>query len=188
MIWLASTSPRRKKILRDLGVSFRVVKPSYEEKPIPGASPARLVRTHALAKGLSAASLVRDGLVISADTVVFFRGRIIGKPRDMKDAVRILGSLQGRWHRVYTGVALVRVDGGKAAGRRVFTEMTRVRLRPMDAAAIRRYFRRVNPLDKAGAYAIQSSRPAVVAEVKGSFSNAVGLPVESLMRDLRRHG
>ncbi len=132
MIYLASTSPRRKKILKDLGVLFKTLEPDYHEKPLPGASPTKLVRAHALGKALSAARMIRSGRVLSADTIVYFRNRIIGKPRDMKDAFRILGALQGQWHTVYTGVAFLSVKAGKAVRRRVIVEKTQVRLRPLD--------------------------------------------------------
>ncbi len=180
MIYLASTSPRRKKILKDMGMRFKVLKPDYHESPLPGATPAKLVRAHALGKALSAARLIRQGRVLSADTVVYFRNRIIGKPRDMRDAFRILGQLQGRWHTVYTGVALLNVKAGKTVRRRIFVEKTRVRLRALDRTAMKAYFKRVDPLDKAGAYAIQASRDPLASEVRGSFLNAVGLPVERL--------
>ena len=180
MIYLASTSPRRKKILKDLGIRFRVLSTRYHEKDLPGTGPAKLVRTHALGKALSAAHLIIHGKILSADTVVYFKNKIIGKPKNRREAFRILSMLQGRWHEVYTGVAIFEIKNKKIHKRRVFTEKTKVCLRPMNRAAILKYFKRVNPLDKAGAYAIQSRRFGIVVEIKGSFSNAVGLPLEKL--------
>jgi len=164
-----------------MGVRFRVVSSGYGEGPVAGG-PARVVRTHALAKARDVAARVREGLVLGADTVVHHRGRVLGKPRDRRHAERMLGSLQGDWHTVYTGVALLDVRAGRVVSRRVWAERTRVRLRALDRAAIRRYFRRIDPLDKAGSYAIQSRRVSIVEEVRGSLSNAVGLPVETLAR------
>ncbi len=180
MIYLASTSPRRKKILREAGVSFCVLSPEYHEKPIPGAGPAKLVRMHALGKALSAARLIPKGKILSADTVVYFKKKIIGKPSGMKDAFRILNLLQGKRHEVYTGVALLEVESGRIVKKIVLTEKTSIRLRALDQKAITAYFKKVNPLDKAGAYAIQVKRGSIVEEVRGSFLNAVGLPLERL--------
>jgi septum formation protein len=184
MIYLASTSPRRKSLLREAGIRYRVVPTAYDEKPIKGLGVAGLVRRHALEKGLSALPNVKSGTILSADTVVYFAGKIIGKPRSMGDAERTLGRLQGRWHAVYTGVALLEVKKGKVVRKKVYVERTRIFLKAMDALAIRAYFKTVNPLDKAGSYAIQSRRRTVVEKSSGSFTNAVGLPMESLARHL----
>jgi septum formation protein len=180
MIELASSSPRRRTLLREAGIRYRIVRPDYHERTVPGLKPRALVRVHALGKALSAAAVRPHApLILAADTVVFFGGKIIGKPRNAADARRILGKLQGNWHDVWTGVALLRRDPNGRMKKTVFTEKTRVRIRKMDAAAIRAYFRRVNPLDKAGAYAIQSKH-SIVEEVRGSLTNAVGLPMERL--------
>ncbi len=185
MIYLASKSPRRKKILRDLGIAFEVLAPHYHEKVMRGVAPGRLVRSHALGKALSAVPMVGSGTILSADTIVYFKNRVIGKPRNMKEAVKTLEALQGQWHQVYSGVAVLKVSGGRIISRRVFAEKTGIRLKAMKQGAIVSYFKRVSPLDKAGAYAIQSKRMSIVQGVKGSFYNAVGLPVESLRRELK---
>ena len=182
MIYLASTSPRRKKILKDLGIRFKILSSDYHEKSIPGLGPARLVRAHALGKALSAARLITDGKIISADTIVYFRKKIIGKPKNKKDAFRILSMLQGRWHEVYTGVVLLQVEAKKIKQRTVIVEKTKIRLRALSPKEIDAYFKKINPLDKAGAYAIQSKRENIVLEIKGSFSNAIGLPLERVRR------
>ena len=182
MIYLASTSPRRKKILKDLGVRFKILKPAYVEKNIPGAGPVKLVRIHALGKALSASRLIADGKILSADTVVYFKKKIIGKPKNMKNAFDILMSLQGQWHEVYTGMVLLEMLAGKIKRRVVMVEKTKVLLLPMSRKEINLYFKKVNPLDKAGAYAIQVKKGGIVREVSVSFSNAVGLPVERLKK------
>ena len=184
MIYLVSRSPRRKKILKDLKICFKTLHPEYHEKAMPGATPAKLVRTHALGKALSALHFISEGKILSADTVVYFKGRIIGKPKNKKDAVKILGTLQGKWHQVYTGVVVLKIKNKEIVERLVFVEKTIVRLHPMGRLAILNYFKRVNPMDKAGAYAIQAARSPIVAEVRGSFFNAVGLPVETLKKAL----
>ena len=183
MIWLASTSPRRKTILRQLGLRFRAVAPAYEEGHPGRRRPAVLVRRHALEKALAVVRAAREGVIIGADTIVWFDGKIIGKPKNLADAHKTLAKLQGCWHVVYTGVAILKVREVVVFHRRVYVEKTRILIRRMSAADIRRYFRRVNPLDKAGSYVIQA-RFSVVERVQGSFFNAMGLPAESLIKNL----
>lgn len=185
-LYLASTSPRRKKILREMGLKFTTLVPKYAERAPRRArlTAGRLVRFHALAKARSAAGLVKEGVILGADTLVFSAGRPVGKPRSLRHAERMLGKIQGRWHTVRTGVALLIVKEGTVVRTRAWSETSRVLIAPLSKAEVRAYFRRVNPLDKAGAYAIQSKHN-VVARVKGSFSNVAGLPAESLRRALR---
>lgn len=184
MIYLASTSPRRKALLKQAGIPFRALRPRYTEGRRPAAPPDRLVRLHAVRKAASCAGRVTQGTVLAADTVVCLNGAILGKPRTIPAARRMLGRLQGRWHVVYTGVALLTLRRGRLTRRQVFVERTRVRLKPLTAAEITRYFQRVHPLDKAGAYAIQSRHGGIVQEVRGLRSNAIGLPVETLLKKL----
>src|SRR3990167_3185192 len=187
MIYLASTSPRRKAILKWSGIPFRAVKPDYkEEKSAGNLSPSTVVKKHALAKAMSVAKKVRRGVVIGADTVVYFRGKIIGKPKHLKEAAGVLGALAGRWHSVYTGVALLKISAGTVRKKIVFYEKTRVHLKPMDRTALGGYFMKIRPFDKAAASAIQSKRAGIVREIRGSYSNAVGLPVEKLCDSLEK--
>lgn len=186
MLYLASASPRRRLLLKECGVEFRVLPSGYAETLLKGRTAAAVVRAHALGKALAAARRVHDGIVLAADTVVSFDGRIIGKPTDARHAARLLAELEGRWHTVYTGVALLRRDRGRTVGRKTFTVSTRVRLAALDEAKIRQYLGRVHVLDKAGAYAIQSKRMNIVEEMRGSFTNAVGLPLERLFQELKR--
>jgi septum formation protein len=180
MLYLASESPRRKRLLRDAGVKFKVLKVPYHEAKHRHLSPSVLVKKHALGKALAAAKRLRDGNILAADTIVYDQGKTLGKPSGMPGALRMLLSLQGRAHTVYTGVAFLEVRGGRVARRKVFVERTRVHLEAMDEKAVRKYFRRVDPLDKAGSYAIQDTGAGIVHKVEGSFSNAVGLPMERL--------
>lgn len=181
-LYLASVSPRRRALLKAARVRFAVLKPRYRETFPRAARPAALVRMHALGKALSAARQVRDGFVLGADTVVFHRNKIIGKPRSMKEASRVLRSLQGVWHRVYTGVALVEIRSGLVLSKKVFVEKTDVKLKKMTKDRSAAYLKKIGPLDKAGAYAIQSRRADIVESVRGSVSNAAGLPMEALKR------
>jgi len=144
------------------------------------------VTRHAWRKAKAALKEIPEanGLLIAADTLVYFEGRKIGKPGSYRRAEATLRRLQGRWHTVYTGVALLWLEKGRIRRKKIFCERTRVRLKAMAPAARRAYFRRVHPLDKAGAYAIQDRSGAIVEELSGSFSNAVGLPMERLKKTL----
>ena len=186
MIYLASTSPRRKTLLKKAGITFRILRPAYEEEGGLKALPSKIVQIHAVRKAKSCAGLVRDGTLLAADTLVYLQGEIIGKPKDMKEARRILKKLQGTRHSVYTGVAILKIASGRVVKKFVFFEKTIVRLKALTDKEIEGYLKKVNPLDKAGAYSIQSPHGGMVQEIKGLFSNAVGLPVEKILKKLRR--
>ncbi|OGX05330.1 MAG: septum formation protein Maf [Omnitrophica bacterium RIFCSPLOWO2_12_FULL_50_11] len=186
LIYLASTSPRRKALLKRVGIPFRMLKPDFEEDRRPTAPPSRIVQIHAVKKADSCAGQVKNGTLLAADTVVCLGGKIFGKPANQREARLILGRLQGRWHYVYTGVAIFKIIGGHVIKRTVFFEKTAVRLKRLTARGIQSYVQKVNPLDKAGAYAIQSRQRGIVEEVKGSFSNAVGLPVEKILKNIAK--
>ena len=172
MLILASGSPRRAKILRQLGVAFEVRKSDAPEVSHPG-DPERTVRENALAKGAAlAAEARRSGAgVLSADTIVWMDGRIYGKPRDLGEAKVFLRELSGRTHTVFTGVAY----NGEA--KVVRSDVTFRRLSEADIAA---YVARVNPLDRAGAYDIDESGELLVERWTGTSENIMGLPVEPL--------
>lgn len=184
MIYLASTSARRRVLLKKAGISFHLLKPDYAEDDTLKGIPSKVVRIHAFKKAQSCLGLVQNGIILAADTVVYLKGQIIGKPKNMRDARHMLGMLQGRWHVVYTGVAIFRIDHGKAVKKVVFFERTKVHIKKLTSKAINHYFKRVNPLDKAGAYAIQSSHGGIVQEIKGPLSNAIGLPIERVIKQL----
>ena len=186
MIYLASTSPRRKALLKKAGITFRLLRPNYEENHNLKGTPSKIVQIHAVEKAESCKEQVENGIILAADTIVYFEGKIIGKPKDMKTARLTLGKLQGRWHSVYTGVAIFKITSGRAAKKTVFFEKTKVRLEVLNPKGIENYFKKVSPLDKAGAYAVQSRQRGIVQEVRGLFSNAVGLPVEKVLAKLRR--
>ena len=166
-ITLASGSPRRAKILEELGVEFDVVKTDAPEASYPH-DPERTVRENALAKGAAAKTA---GPVLSADTIVWFGNRIYGKPRDLDEARRFLRELSGRVHTVFTGVAYC----GEAKVVR-----SDVRFRELSDEAIGEYVRRVRPLDRAGAYDIDESGDLIVESYTGSYENIMGLPLGPL--------
>jgi len=162
-IILASGSPRRAKILRDLGVDFEIVKSGAEEVSYPH-DPERTVTENALAKG-------GLGNVLSADTIVWFNNRIYGKPKDLDEAREFLRELSGNEHTVYTGVAF---DG------KVKVCKSLVRFRQLSETEINDYVERVKPTDRAGAYDIDESGDLIVESYRGSYENIMGLPVEPL--------
>ena len=168
---LASGSPRRAKILRDLGVAFEVVKTDAPESSYPG-DPERTVRENALAKGAVLPSFNPPTRhVLSADTIVWLDGRIYGKPRDLAEAKAFLRELSGRTHAVFTGVAY---DG---EARVVRSDVT---FRPLTEETIDAYVAKGNPLDRAGAYDIDECGELLVASYTGTYENIMGLPVEPL--------
>jgi septum formation protein len=170
---LASASPRRRELLARIRPRF-TVRPAAVEEHAGGPLTARetaLLNAHRKARALS----LPDCLVLGADTVVCLGETLLGKPPDRRVAREMLARLQGRAHRVITAVCL-----RHRRRERLFAETTWVTFRPLTAAQIARYLARVNPLDKAGAYAIQEHGGELVAELRGSFSNVMGLPLERL--------
>lgn len=122
-----------------------------------------------------------DALVLAADTLVCLERELLGKPAHLEDAYEMLQKLQGRTHHVVTAICLLHLREHR---QKICVEDTEVTFRPLDAVAIRRYLTWVNPLDKAGGYAIQEQGEQIVQEIKGSYSNVVGLPTERLKREL----
>ena len=169
---LASGSPRRAKILRDLGVDFIIVKSDAEEVSYPH-DPERTVRENALAKGRAAGAVARGHSrgVLSADTIVWFDGRIYGKPRDLDEAREFLRELSGNVHTVFTGVAY---EG------EVKVVRSGVKFRTLTEKLIEEYVMRVHPTDRAGAYDIDESGDLIVEGWTGSYENIMGLPVQPL--------
>ena len=178
---LGSRSPRRARILEGLGVEFVIDRPSIEENAIGGEAPEEHVARLSREKAVEVAGRHERGTLLAADTVVVLDERLLGKPDDPSDAVRMLKALRGRWHEVLTGVTVVRCsDAASATG----VERTRVLFRRLTDAEIVDYVGCGEPLDKAGAYAIQDCGAAVVERVEGCFYNVVGLPVARLCRVL----
>jgi septum formation protein len=148
-------------------------------------SPRELCQLNAHRKARVVARKFPGALVLGADTLVFLDDEILGKPANFDEAQRMLERLQGRTHQVVTGVNLIHL---RAHRERSFAVSTSVTFRPLTAGEIRAYFARVNPLDKAGAYAIQEQGGLIVEKVSGSYSNVVGLPVEQVCEELALWG
>lgn len=185
MIILASASPRREALLRTLWVECRVI-PSLvdEDGPFDGTTIGH-AEALALRKAAEVVNRVREGLVLGADTIVECDGCLLGKPKDYDEAYRFLRLLSGRRHLVVTGLALVRADDTVTE---IGHDVTEVRMRALTDAEIDAYVRTGEPLDKAGAYAIQGAAEAFIEGIKGSFTNVVGLPLGTLRTLLLRFG
>ena len=181
-ILLASQSPRRREILAELGFPFQVIRSRYSENDCNSTRPAKLVPAHAAGKAKNAMASVRKGIVLGADTIVYHKGKIYGKPHNKREAVRMLSELSGCCHRVYTGIALYDPES-----RTMLCDYakTLVWFKTLNAGDIADYLKTVHPLDKAGAYAIQEG-PGIVRKIKGSYTNVIGLPAELLIRMLRK--
>ncbi len=176
-IYLASTSPRRVELLRSLGLEFSVLPVEVPESYATDESPRRYVQRMARQKAMQGAEGLTEGLVIAADTVVVIDDTVLGKPQTRDDAARMLGLLQGRVHRVISGVALY-----CAQTRRCLTdaEETEVKFAAMTDQEVQWYISTGEPLDKAGAYGVQGKGAVFIEWVRGSYSNVVGLPLRLL--------
>lgn len=173
---LASSSPRRAEILRAVGWSFETSAAEIDESPHEGEGPVQLVERLARAKAEKIAATRLVGLVLGADTVVVVDGkRILGKPHDAEEAEEMLKALSGGWHEVLTGVALVRAETKECV---VAHERTRVRFAEMTDEEIRWYVTTEEPMDKAGAYAVQGKAALFIKAIEGDYWNVVGLPVQ----------
>jgi len=171
---LASASPRRKELLAILGYSFSVVPSSINETPVVGETPEAFVVRTSREKGMEVASRVLQSVILSADTVVTVDGEILGKPINEEGAVRMLRTLSGRDHWVYTAVTVVNQIRQETLGG---LERTRVWFKSLTDEQIRDYIRRENVFDKAGAYAIQGYAGAYIPRIEGNYFNVVGLPL-----------
>lgn len=178
---LASISPRRKKILEDLGFEFEVVPADLDESFSNGESFRSHVKRIALLKAQSVSRKMVGKRVIAADTVVVLDGEVMGKPINREDSLRMLKSLSGRKHQVATGLAVV----DPVAGEFVECEVTDVYFREIEDWEMERYISTGEPMDKAGAYAIQGYASAFVERIDGCFFNVVGLPVGLLFKMLK---
>ena len=176
---LASASPRRAEILRSVGWPFEALSPNIDESRRADEDARTYVERMALAKALAVVSIAPAATVVGADTVVVVDADILGKPRDENDAHRMLRMLQGRRHEVLTGVA---IWNGSERPHRVAHEVTEVEFAEMSDDEIGWYVATGEPMDKAGAYAIQGSGARFIQGIKGDYSNVVGLPVRLLYK------
>jgi septum formation protein len=174
---LASRSPRRAEILRAVGWEFEAIVADVDESVLPSEDPVTYVKRLARTKAEAVATKVGSGLVLGADTTVVVDGQILGQPGDPENARRMLRMLSGKWHEVITGVALVRAESQHTVVDHV---VTKVRFSEMSSEEIEWYALSNEPLDKAGAYAIQGRASLFIKEVDGEYFNIVGLPIRKV--------
>ena len=182
-IILASASPRRAELLRQLVPHFQIVPSDATEVHDDQLTAWEMAQINAYRKARAVAKKFPDAVVLGADTLVYLdrETRLFGKPASRTDAQCMLNELQGRVHAVITGVCLLYLRGHRQS---VFADWTEVKFHPLTAKQIKDYLALINPLDKAGAYAIQEHGERIVAEISGSYSNVVGLPVERVREEL----
>ena len=199
-IILASQSPRRKELLEQIGLEFEIC-PAKGEEVITKTIPEEVVMELSKQKAEEVAAMVSsfgeehrdittpsDILVIGADTVVAYDGKILGKPVNEADAKRMLTMLSGNTHSVFTGVTLVLIDKSGRAGELVFYEKTDVKMHSMTEAEIDRYIATGEPMDKAGSYGIQGKCAIYVEKIDGDYNNVVGLPITRIYQELKNIG
>jgi septum formation protein len=183
-IILASASPRRAELLRQIIADFKVVAGDVSEVHDEQLTAWEMVQVNAYRKARVVAKRFPDAVVLGADTLVYLDRdtKLFGKPVSRADAECMLNELQGRIHAVITGVCLLHL---RTHRQKVFAEWTDVRFHPLSVNQIKEYLTLVNPMDKAGAYAIQEHGERIISEISGSYSNVVGLPMERVREELR---
>ena len=179
---LASASPRRARLLKQIGLTFQIMPSGVDEDEIVRHNPLANAQAVALSKARDVAASVEDGIVIGADTQVLADGEVLGKPRDATDAERMLLKLNGKTHQVMTGVALVDANTGYEEA---WVETTLVTFRKLSADEITNYVSTGEPMGKAGAYGIQGRAATFVERIEGCHFNVVGLPLAKLSQRLR---
>ena len=182
---LASNSPRRAALLSEAGFQFEIVPSCVEEKFDPALTLREVTLWNAIRKAMAVAQTYPDSVVLAADTLVALHDQILGKPADLVDAARMLQRLSGRTHEVCSAVMVYQQVSGRSA---VFCDVSSVRFHRLNKLIIESYFAKVNPLDKAGAYAAQGRGADIIAKITGSFTNVVGLPMEKTIAALAKFG
>ncbi|MEK6969084.1 MAG: Maf family protein [Nanoarchaeota archaeon] len=184
-IILASTSSRRHSLLQQIGLEFEVVASNYEEDMTLDLPPAELAKTLARGKALEVAERKKSGLIIGVDTFISLDGKKIGKPKDKKDAKKILRMISNRTLKIYSGIALIDAQNKEELLDHVITE---VKMRKITNQEIDSYIATGEPLDKAGAFAIQGLGAVFVSRINGCYFNVMGLPLYRLAKDLQKMG
>jgi septum formation protein len=184
-IILASSSPRRKQLLKKFGLTFTVVSSNIEEIFNPRLKPRHQVEELASQKAEAVASEFSDAIIIGADTLVALEDEVLGKPKDKREAKRMLKKLQGRVHSIVTGFVLIDTDSGRKIIKSV---ETKVWFRKLSSREINAYLEREKPYDKAGAYAMQDLGAIFIEKIDGDYFSAVGLPLYALAKGLQKLG
>ena len=185
MLVLASASPRRRELLRNAGISFKVQVADVDETPLPGESPRACAERLAREKASTVFRQRPQDFVLGADTIVIVDDQILGKPRDGEDAARMLRMLSGRMHVVISGVCLAGPSFEDVQFEDIQSESTNVTMESLTDDDIRAYVATGEPMDKAGAYAIQGMASRWISRIEGDYGNVVGLPVALVYAMLR---
>lgn len=183
-IILASASPRRKEILENANVKFKIMSSDIEELTLDGESPCQMVMRLAFEKGIDIANKQKSDLVISADTIVVLDNNVLGKPKDEKEARYMIESLSGKTHQVITGISLINLENNKKI---IDYVISNVKFKNLSEEDINDYISTNESLDKAGAYGIQGYGALLVEEIQGDYFNIVGLPISRLSDLLKKH-
>ncbi len=187
MLVLASASPRRQELLRNAGIPFFVHPTNIPEIPLPGEAPGAFAERMALEKAQAILRQRPHDVILGADTVVVVNGQILSKPQDQADAARMLRLLSGRTHAVITAVCFVGLQM-EAVFEDLRSEITLVTMDPLCEPEIAAYAASDEPMDKAGAYAIQGKASRWISRIEGDYFNVVGLPISLVFKMLRQHG
>jgi len=183
-IVLASSSPRRKELLKNLNMNFRVVPSDVEEVMLDDEKPEALAMRLAFSKAFDVATKNENSIVIGADTIVVLNNKVLGKPKDENDAFNMLKNLSNTYHQVITGISLIKLSDEKKIVEYV---VSNVKFKKLDDDKIKRYIDTKEPLDKAGAYGIQGYGSLLVEEIQGDYFNIVGLPISKLEETLHKY-
>jgi septum formation protein len=181
-IYLASKSPRRHKLLKSLGIKFKVIIPRISEA-VKESNPQVLAEKLAKRKVISVEGKVKRGIIIGVDTIVTINKKVLGKPKNMKDARRMLIMLSGKEHVVISGLFILCKPDNRSI---MLSELTKVKFRKLTTAEIEKYIHTTEPYDKAGAYGIQGNAGLFVERITGCYHNVVGLPVTRLLDSLKK--
>lgn len=184
-IILASASPRRKELLKKTGLKFRAVSSDYKEDMTLKLSPKELAKVLSMGKAEAAAKRYKDAIIIGADTFIAYHGRVLGKPHTAERARAMLRQLSGTANSVITGFSIIDTKTGKRISRAI---ECKVYLRKMTTREIDAYVKTGEPLDKAGAYAVQERGSVFVERTEGNFFTIMGLPIYELMQELVKFG
>lgn len=182
-IILASKSPRRKALLNNIGLKFTVEVSNIEEKININIKPQKTAEKLSLEKARQIAKKHKDAIIIAADTFVVYKNKILGKPETEKNAEKMLKLLSGKQHLVITGFTIIDTKSGKTVTK---SDETKVYMKKMTSGEIDAYIKTKEPLDKAGAYAVQEKGGIFVEKIEGDFLNVVGLPVFKLTSELKK--
>ncbi len=185
-IILASSSPRRKALLKQIGLTFKVDVSNYDEDMENiTLSPIELTERYSSEKAKMVAKKYKNAIIIAADTVVYFKNKIYGKPHTKKNAIKMLKEFSGDWHEIITGFTIIDTKTKKTMTSHV---SSKVLFKKLSSEEIEAYVKTGEPLDKAGAYGIQEKGLVLVEEVNGDYSNVVGLPIPAVLKTLSKFG